>query len=96
MMPQIAATKNYAGYERRQRGGVIEGVESKEAEGEGAETETIKCQVFHEQQRMLCLYRGRAGPEAVGQIDKARGDECFMLFYICWQLTEWSVGRGKA
>lgn len=34
MMPQIAATKNYAGYVRRQRGGVIEGVESKEAEGE--------------------------------------------------------------
>lgn len=44
--------------DKGERGGVIEGVESKEEEGEGPETETIKCQVFHEQQRMLSGARG--------------------------------------
>lgn len=38
------------------RGEVIEEVYGRGIDEEGGtETETIKCQVFHEQQRMLCL-----------------------------------------
>lgn len=90
MMPQIAATKNYAGYVRRQRGGVIEGVESKEAEGEGAETETIKCQVFHEQQRMLS---GARGSGAERQSERRR------VFYAVLHLLaadRMECGKGEA
>lgn len=94
MMPQIAATKNYTGYVRRQREGVIVGVESKEAEGEDGQRQRQLSVKFFTNNNACCVCR--AGPEAVGQRDKARGDECFMLFYICWQLTEWSVGKGEA
>lgn len=59
------------------RGGVIEEVYGRERgidEEGGTETETIKCQVFHEQQRMLCLSEqgGARGTGADRQSERRR------------------------